>query len=100
MWLEIQDRTVPVREYTKEVALAAGSENGIKTQSITPFGQVGAEGCSVHRIHREVIKRLRQVRGMEKPPNDKYKNESGMWYGTDKFDMGKQGLQSPTSLKS
>jgi len=92
--LEIQDRTVSVREYTKEVALAAGSENGMKTQSITPLDRLMPKDAQSTAIHREVIKLVKQVKEWKDHPNDKYKDESGMWYGTDKFGMVNKDYKS------
>ena len=45
-------------------------------------------------IHREVIKLLRQVMAWKNRPHVKYKDESGMWYGTARFVMVNKDYKS------
>jgi len=92
--LEIQERNVSVREYTKEVALAAGSENGMKTQFITPLDKLMPKDAQSVAIYREVVKLVKKVKEWKDRPDDKYKDESGMWYGTDKFGMVNKDYKS------
>ena len=58
------------------------------------IGQVDAEGCSVHRHPQGRDQASEAGHGMENRPNIRYKDESGMWYGTDKFDMDNKDCKS------
>ena len=71
---------MPVKEYTKDVALAAGSEGGIQTLSLMPLDRLVPKGAQSTAVHREGDQASEWNH-----LNGKYKDESGMWYGTDKF---------------
>ena len=67
VWLGTPGRTVPVWAYTNEVALVAGSLNGMTTQSITPLARLLPKDTHSTAIYREVTKLSESGHGLEKP---------------------------------
>ena len=59
----------------------------METQSLPPLDRLLSKDAQSTIIHREVIKLLRQVMERQNRLHVKYKDESGMWYGTSRFVM-------------
>ena len=63
-------------------------------QSLTPLARLMPKDTHSTAVHREVTKLLSQVMEWNNRPNDKYKDESCMWYGMDKFGMVSKDYKS------
>ena len=58
---------MPVKEYTKDVALAAGSESGIQTLSLMPLDRLVPKGAQLLHCPQESDQASESGHGMEAP---------------------------------
>ena len=75
-----------IKDWTKDVVLAMGKElNMVAYNTQTkPIDTLLPEDSQSQGIYRELSKLTKQVKQWKQQPDEKYRDESGMWYGTDK----------------